>query len=235
MSTFFWTPEIDQIVPTTATSFLMHRDDSGLCQAHRVGVPELELIEFIKKHLSGKGVLLDCGAHMGVYSILLSKYFDKVFAFEAQRRTYFQLCGNLFVNEVGNVTPINAGVTDNQNCHQEKTLYVVSEDGGGSTFVKPTDQKILREEKVKMTAIDHTDYGLPVAMIKLDVEGYEYEAMLGGELTIKQYKPLILFESNPGEANTIKRQQIINFLTSMDYKVAQFDKFKNMFIAAVDS
>ena len=149
MSTFFWTPGIDLIVPTVETSFLMHRDDSGLCQAHRVGVPEASLINFIKQHLPGDGVLIDCGAHMGVYSILLSECFDKVFAFEAQRRTYFQLCGNIFINEKTNIIPENSGVTSSGKTHQEKTLYIVSEDGGGSTFVKPKDQKILDEQKVQ--------------------------------------------------------------------------------------
>jgi FkbM family methyltransferase len=233
MSTFFWTPSIDLIVPTCDTSFLMHRDDSGLCQAHRVGVPELALIEMVKKHLPGDGVLIDCGAHMGVYSIMLSKCFDKVYAFEAQRRTYFQLCGNLFINEISNVTPTNAGVTCSNKAHEEKTLYVVSEDGGGSSFIKPTGEKVLSEEKVKMTAIDYGTYDGPVRMIKLDVEGYEHDALRGAELTIKKDKPLIVFESNPG--NEDMRRTIINFLKSHGYAVGQVRNFENMFIAAFDS
>ena len=91
---------------------------------------------------------------MGVYSILLSECFDKVYAFEAQRRTFFQLCGNIFINEKNNIIPENSGVTSSGKTHQQKTLYVVSEDGGGSTFIKPQNQKILDEQKVNMTAID---------------------------------------------------------------------------------
>ena len=232
MSTFFWTPGVDLIVPTVTTSFLMHRDDSGLCQAHRVGVPEHALINSLKKYLDGSGVLLDCGAHMGVYSILLSDCFEKVFAFEAQKRTYFQLCGNLFINEITNVTPINAGVTSAGKTHSEKTLYVVSEDGGGSSFIKPTNQKVLSEEKVPMTAIDHKQYGGRVKLIKLDIEGYELDALKGAEMTIREFKPVILFESNAGAEE--QRNEIFSFLRKYDYQVGRVEQFETMFIAVAD-
>tara|TARA_Y100000592_G_scaffold73527_1_gene114546 strand:- start:210 stop:908 length:699 start_codon:yes stop_codon:yes gene_type:complete len=232
MSTFFWTPGVDLIVPTVTTSFLMHRDDSGLCQAHRVGVPEHALINSLKKHLDGSGVLLDCGAHMGVYSILLSECFEKVFAFEAQKRTYFQLCGNLFINEITNVTPINAGVTAADKTHKDKTLYVVSEDGGGSSFVKPVGQKILSEERVPMTAIDHKQYGGRVKLIKLDIEGYELDALKGAEMTIREFKPVVLFESNAGAEE--QRNEIFSFFRNYDYQVGRVEQFDNMFIAVAD-
>ena len=77
MSTFFWTPGIDLIVPTVETSFLMHRDDSGLCQAHRVGV--LKHPHQLYKATQGMGFPIDCGAHMGVYSILLLNVLTKCF------------------------------------------------------------------------------------------------------------------------------------------------------------
>lgn len=208
----------------------MHRDDSGLCQAHRVGVPEQALINLIKQHLPKRGVLIDCGAHMGVYSILLSDYFDKVFAFEAQKRTYFQLCGNLFLNEITNVTPRHAGVTCNGKCHQDMTLYVVSEDGGGSSFKKPKNQPVLSEEKVPMLALDHINYGGPVTMIKLDIEGYELDALKGGELIIRQDKPLIVFESNPGSED--QRAEIFTLLSSWGYQIGKVQGFENMFISA---
>lgn len=168
---------------------------------------------------------------MGVYSILLSECFDKVFAFEAQRRTYFQLCGNIFINEKTNIIPENSGVTSIGKTHQDKTLYIVSEDGGGSTFIKPKNQKILDEQKVKMTAIDHHQYDGPVRMIKLDIEGYEYDALKGAEMTIRQFKPLIVFESNTG--NEAQRSLIFDFLDSLGYQVGRVQSYENMFIAAL--
>ena len=123
----------------------MHRDDSGLCQAHRVGVPEASLINFIKHHLPGDGVLIDCGAHMGVYSILLLNV-DKVFSLKHNVALTFNHAEIL--SRKTNIIPENSGNVKRQNT-PKKNSYIVSEDGGGSTFVKPKDQKILDEQKVR--------------------------------------------------------------------------------------
>ena len=84
-----------------------------------------------------------------------------------------------------------------------------------------------------MTAFDHHQYGGPVRMIKLDIEGYEYDALKGAEMTIKQFKPLIVFESNPGNEN--QRDKIFDLLKSYGYQVGRVSNYENMFIAAVDS
>ena len=82
-----------------------------------------------------------------------------------------------------------------------------------------------------MTAIDHHQYGGPVRMIKLDIEGYEYDALKGAEMTIKQFKPLIVFESNEG--NEAQRSLIFDFLDSLGYQVGRVQSYENMFIAAL--
>ena len=68
------------------------------------------------------GCLLTVAHIWACTAFLLSECFDKVFAFEAQRRTYFQLCGNIFINEKTNIIPENSGVTSSGKTHQEKTL-----------------------------------------------------------------------------------------------------------------
>ena len=81
-----------------------------------------------------------------------------------------------------------------------------------------------------MTAIDKHQYGGPVRMIKLDVEGYEYDALKGAEKTIKEFKPLIVFENNPG--NEDQKNMIFDFLGSYYYQIGRVQNFENMFIAA---
>ena len=232
MSTFFWTPAVDLIVPTVTTSFLMHRDDSGLCQAHRVGVPEHALINSLKKHLTEQG-FSSTVAHIWAYTAYCYLSISKKSLHSRPKREHiFQLCGNLFINEITNVTPTHAGITAADKTHKNKTLYVVSEDGGGSTFIKPTDQKIISEEKVVMTAIDHKQYNGRVKLIKLDIEGYELDALKGAEMTIREFKPVVLFESNAGAEE--QRNEIFSFLRKYDYQVGRVEQFDNMFIAVAD-
>jgi hypothetical protein len=90
MRKFIWGPEENLIVPLTKAAFLMNDDDSARCQMHRVGIPEHSIIQWAKQFGNKDKRFIDCGAHMGTYSLLLADEFKEIEAFEAQRRTYFQ-------------------------------------------------------------------------------------------------------------------------------------------------
>jgi FkbM family methyltransferase len=50
-------------------------------------------------------------------------------------------------------------------------------------------------------------------VIKLDVEGYEFEVLKGAKNTIKQFKPIILFENNPTSMYSVNaiRKELPNY------------------------
>jgi len=239
VTTYLWGPETANnegrrlIVPTPELGFLMHDDDSGRCQMLQVGVPELPIIQWAAEKFGDKTkTFVDCGAHMGAYSILLAAHFNNVVAFEAQKRTFFQLCGNIFINEIDNIQPYHEALTDLPGANQNMTLYVVSEDGGGSTLLTPQkNQQVLREEKVKTTAIDNhrlKDIGL----IKMDIEGNELKALQGAALTLKKNDyPPIIFEANTNSWYASKKKELFNYLTSLNYNIAEIRPFNNMFLA----
>lgn len=230
MSTFLWGPDVDLIVPTPELAFLMHRDDSGLCQAHRVGIPEIQLIEFCKQFQDTEKYFVDCGAHMGAYSIILSSFFEKVFAFEAQKRTFMQLCGNIFINEIENIEPINAGVTNLDDHGSVRGLTIVSEDGGGSTFCQ-TSEKPLGVNQCTMVALDLVVEPERVGLMKLDIEGWELNALRGAEMILSQSKPPLIFESNSGRENYSRRLELFGYLTEKGYQIQEMKPFDNMFAA----
>ena len=55
--------------------------------------------------------------------------------------------------------------------------------------------EVDKDEYVRCEALDNIFYG-PVDFIKLDVEGAEYNAILGAEQLIKKYKPTLLIENH---------------------------------------
>ncbi|MGM3305434.1 FkbM family methyltransferase [Anabaena sp. WFMT] len=79
------------------------------------------------------------------------------------------------------------------------------------------DQYLLtRKFKCKIKRLD--DINLAPFFIKLDIQGYELQALIGGESTIKKYKPILLIET-PNEIT-------INHLKRFGYQLYSFEKGK---------
>jgi FkbM family methyltransferase len=231
MTTYFWGPEKSLIVPTPDLAFLMHDDDSGRCQMHQVGVPEAALIQWAGENYADKTkIFIDCGAHMGAYSVLLADGFKEVHSFEAQRRTYFQLCGNIFINEKTNIHPYNRALTDLTGSNQKVTLSIVSEDGGGSTICEP-HAPVLNQEKVETITIDHYHFN-DIGLIKLDIEGNELKAIQGALCTIKRCNfPPLIFEANNATWFQPEKKKLFEYVRSLGYDIAEIRPFDNMYVA----
>lgn len=231
MTVCVWSPELDQITAAQGLTFLMHRDESAQCQMHSVGVPEAAIIHWAQKQFADKTkTFIDGGAHMGVYSVMLSDSFKEVHSFEAQRRTYLQLCGNIFLNEKENVRPYNVAITSPAKANEIATLSIVSQDGGGSTICEP-HAPVLATEKVETKTID--SYHLEnVGLIKLDIEGNELSALEGARYTIERSgKPPIIFEANNDAWYTEKKRQLFSYLDQAEYDVVEIRPFDNMYVA----
>lgn len=201
------------------------------------GIPEISLINSCIRFLGKDKVFIDVGAHMGSYSIILSKYCKKVYAFEAQKDTFYQLCGAIALNKITNIEAHNYCVCfESRQYHQtyhpyHKTLYITSEDGGGSTFIEPS--KFLRKEYINVAKLD--DFCMSadpnedkVGLIKIDVEGLEDEVIGGANQIIGRYHPAILFESNQDDQ---VRDDIYKFLCIRNYSITQTPQQSNMFLA----
>ena len=74
----------------------------------------------------------------------------------------------------------------------------------------------LQEDTCEVRTLDQL--GLKPLFIKLDIQGYEYQALKGGEKTIRANEPILLIEAPD--------QQIIDYLSELGYQYYAFDNGK---------
>lgn len=160
---------------------------------------ELENMYQIVDSLPDNAVILDGGANIGFVSIPLArrKPNAKIIAFEAQKRLFYALAGTISINNLYNVFVYNQALG---NEHKVVTMgdinYSQVEDFGSmSVRADVTGERVgyLSNADVEMITID--SMGLEqLDFMKLDIEGYEPQALQGGLDTIARCRPWIWAE-----------------------------------------
>ena len=127
--------------------------------------------------------VLDVGAHMGYFSMIMSNLAGregKVHAYEPRPSNLKFLRQHLSINDISNVTvyPKCLGNTEGPAMFETRT-------GSGTGHVSG-----LGNVRVEMTTIDRLNSSFDY--IKIDVEGHEVEVIEGGYQTIRKNLPVIL-------------------------------------------
>tara|TARA_B100000242_G_C42968666_1_gene449426 strand:+ start:149 stop:886 length:738 start_codon:yes stop_codon:yes gene_type:complete len=181
---------------------------------------------------------LNIGSHIGTLSIPLSKFFKKITAIEAYPPTFEHLNENLKLNLIQNVETFNFAV-GNKN---EKIYFLdnnnerIKNNTGGMHVITNDDIKNKRlsseihSKKIfnQMKKLDDTNIEKFDILIA-DVEGKEYEMLLGGNNKILEYEPIILIEIWGNKKRQLENmntscEEIINHMLNLKYKiVSRFD------------
>lgn len=186
------------------------------------GLFEGSLIEWCKQFGNKNKVFLDIGAHSGTYGISLSEKFKTVHCFEPQRMTYYSLCGSTALSAMENIHCHNFGLGSEKQ-KGIKELKIVSKDGGGSSLHATTG--VIAKENIEIKVLDDLNIK-NVGFIKIDVEGNEYDVLIGAKNTLeKSGYPKILFESNDHD------KKLFNLIKKYGYTYIKINGYGNMFLA----
>ena len=147
---------------------------------------------------------VDVGAHVGLWSRVLARMFTKLTAFEPVRRHIDCLLMNVPFNV--DVWPMLLALGDH---YTSAILHSVAGASGNTRvatdgvrvakpyetieFVAPEEVAMKRLDDVLLVDNDVIDF------LKIDVEGYEYFVLKGGEKTIRRTKPVICVEQKPAK------------------------------------
>ncbi len=134
--------------------------------------------------LSDKEVFVDCGAYVGDTALRFMKRaqgkYKGIVCFEPQKDN-FKLLKN-FSQRKSNVAVYCYGVGK-----ESTTLYI---DGEG-TSAKIEEKKTSSSEKIQICALDDIPECQNATFIKMDIEGFEYEALQGADDIIKKNTPVL--------------------------------------------
>ena len=151
-----------------------------------------------------QAVLLDVGANIGWFTLLLAAAGYKVIAFEPmfENEQLFRksLCSNAGFNDLVTYHTDILGSSSNTNC----TIFSSNDNQGdgivecNSDFVVPANYSI-RQSGAKMTTIDvvlgEQTQPQNIMMVKMDVEGYEGHVFQGAvKSTLDAHVPYVMFE-----------------------------------------
>jgi FkbM family methyltransferase len=175
-----------------------------------LGMYEPGLQRLVNQRVQPGRVFYDIGANAGFYTLLAAMRVGagKVFAFEPVPENVDSLKRHIELNALDNVSIVQAAVSDengsatfrlgNTRCDGR-----LSSNGNFKVRVLTLDA-LLSEKQIP-----------PPSYIKMDIEGEEFRALLGGKECFARYRPE-LFLSTHGE---VLRRSCFELLTSWGYEV----------------
>ncbi len=105
----------------------------------------------------------------------------------------------------------------------EVQFFVNTRQSGYSSLGRPggRDAGAIRPISVSMKTLDGLAVAGTVDVIKIDIEGAELGALLGGSKLIEQQRPTVMFESAPGDANGLgyTKEAMWEFFEQRGYEI----------------
>lgn len=171
---------VDGVKPTEQ-GWLWPAEDNGVWDGPKENWPQFK--SYIQENVRGKKVVVQAGGACGMYPFLLSHMFETVYTFEPSFINFHCLVHN---TPKQRIVKFNAalGLT-----HEMVEVVYADKSNVGTNTVK-----MHEEAFVPTLLIDDLDLAA-CDFIQLDIEGYEYNAIMGAQFTIKKFKPLISLEN----------------------------------------
>jgi len=179
------------------------------------GVYEKNQLEFIRSVCLKNGLrrtFLDIGANIGNHTIDLADLFQHVIAIEASEFTSNILQLNLRLNSVKNVVVHNIAAGE---ITSKGYMSLVQGDNLGSNKLLSNPVNAKTTEVVNVVSLDTLLSDLrDLDFVKIDIEGFEANALKGMKIILKENSPIIAFESNSLDES----RAILDVLNSYGYE-----------------
>jgi len=177
-------------------------------------VPEFSVIGPVCRQLTS-GVLVDVGANIGVYTLLLRSVSPlPIIAYEPQPFLFKLLQWNIGFNRLTGIdarnvacgsgrgeVPFSIGINGSIVCKTPKVGKKLSSTGSVALNLEQEAEITQAGDavvNVPVTTLDEDLADVPsVALLKIDCEGFEYEVLQGAAGLIRRHRPHLVLEVHP--------------------------------------
>lgn len=184
-------------------------------------------VEVFRRHIRPGNAVLDVGANIGHHTVVFSKLVGdggRVLAIEPQTMMFNLLCGNLAINDCQNTEALRIAVGNRPHVARLYPISYTDSVNFGAIGVSLDDE--LRGEPVECRTLDDVVTGVlkpitRVDFVKMDVQAYEYFALLGFQKTLTRDAPKLFLEISPEwmKKAGYDYNDVYNLLRSYGYQI----------------
>ncbi|NNM82138.1 MAG: FkbM family methyltransferase [Burkholderiales bacterium] len=191
------------------------------------------VLEMIRKKLPSDGVFIDIGANIGSFTLVAAKIAQhgQVHAFEPSAHHFSRLSKNVAMNDFGNVSLNRKGLSDQRG---SATLFLPSmkgemnNSGAASLFSCSSEEINQVREDIELVRLDDyvSEKGIErIDLVKIDIEGAEFDALKGSWSVLSRFRPIVLMEL---DLDNLKRagcapEEILSFWEKLNYQVFRIE------------
>jgi FkbM family methyltransferase len=183
------------------------------------------LRDVMRAAYADQGTFIDIGANTGQYSLFMSRYAKTVHAFEPWEPVLKRFHRMVANNNIKNIAIYPFGLGDE---NSKKPFYKPPANNlGTGSFVEGFSRDNSYEGELEIRIGDEAleKAGLTsVALIKMDIEGYEKLALKGLRRSLQAHRPIVEFELNidPKSPVSIKNKDELTALFPEGYEFLVF-------------
>jgi len=200
-------------VPTQG-KFVVPNVTDGIYDILRIGLPwEKAIQKLIVDNLEVGDNMIDVGAHIGSHTVPAAKKVGPtghVYAFEPIPEYTSLLKMAIIANDIDNVTTFPYALGAASNVFVEMHKY----HGRSKVVASNTGDIPLR------TLDSYIDELPPIKLMKIDVEGFEYDMLLGASDLIRRDAPIIIIEIWP--SNVARVKTLLGSMGPRGYTITHF-------------
>jgi FkbM family methyltransferase len=179
-----------------------------------LGIYESDKQKIIPKYVKPGDIFYDIGANVGFYTLIASylvKNEGHVYAFEPFLKNVEFLKKHVALNGLQNVTLFQLAIAD----HDGWVHFKEGDEGGTGKIAEDGN---LEVPVVSLDSIIADKKLSPPNVLKIDVEGAEYQVLKGASALFRDHKPLIFLATHGDQIH----KQCVDLLNNLGYQLETF-------------